>query len=72
MTVFFIPLLLILLYLVGGVIDRRVQHNYFIGGLLPFIGWQTDYYGPMKMEAFWTAWFWNGIMWTSKVTRRDE
>lgn len=72
MDVLIIPLLIVVLYLGGSAIDRAAQHNYFIGGLLPFIGWKTHNYGPMQMKAFWTAWFWRGVMWRGVVRRRDQ
>ena len=72
MDVFIIPLLVVLLYLGGSAIDRQAQHNYFIGGLLPFIGFKTQVYGPMQLKAFWVAWFWKGVMCRGVVSRRDQ
>ncbi len=70
MDVFFIPLLIITLYLGGGWIDRQFQHNYFIGGLLPFIGFNTRYMGPMQFRGFYTAWLWVAVCWGGKLGPR--
>jgi len=60
------------LYLGGYSIDRALQFNVFIGGLLPYVGWSTKDIGPMEFRGFYTAWFWHGVCWQGTLTRGDD
>lgn len=56
-------LLIPILYLLGMVIDKAGQFNYFVGGVLPFVGFKTRDLGPVQFRGFYTAWFWKGVCW---------
>ncbi len=60
----------LILYLVGTVIDKVGQFNYFIGGVLPFIGFKTRDTGAVIFRGFYTAWFWRGICWWGILKRK--
>ena len=53
-------------------IDRGAQYNYFIGRVLPFVGWKTRDVGPMKFTGFYTAWLGKGVCWSGTLSPRDK
>jgi len=70
--IFIIPLLIVALYIGGGFLDEYFETSWFIGGILPYMGFYTYAENGSEFKSFLTAWAWHGIHWFSTIREEEE
>ena len=61
-TIILITAIMLIVYVIGYLIDRKTGYVYAIGGILPFVGWEViQLPNGNLLRGLFIAWLWKGI-----------